>query len=147
MKTSYKRLILILILIIIISVIAVRYIKNSEKKEIFFLKENDKKVSDAKQAAQLELPFLIQYLNNSNYSCLIKIPFKEGDKTEHMWIYVTDYSNGKFGGLLANNPVYIKKYSFGDIIIIEKEEVEDWAIQDNEGNTFKGNFLEQILNS
>lgn len=66
----------------------------------------------------------------------VKKPFawQNGDETnyEHIWITDVSFKDGKFHGLIGNEPVDIKNATFGDEVTLEKSEASDWMIIDDE---------------
>lgn len=119
-------------------------VENSEG--VFFLESNDSRLVEAQQQAQNEINYFIDSLNkNPAYTYGIKAYFEDEEHGEHMWLFVDSYSNGKFDSTLASKPEFVINYQEGDKIIVSKEDIEDWAILDENSNVLYGDFLTKIM--
>jgi len=118
---------------------------NENNEEVIYLDANDTDVIQAKEQAQSKMDYFILSLDNQDYACGIKTFFDDENKKEHMWIIVNNYSNGKFYGILVNDPEVVTNYVKGDEIVVAKENVEDWVIFDKDENIIEGNFLAKII--
>ena len=112
---------------------------------VIFLNANNSDVTKAKERALNKIDYFINSLNNSDYIYDIKTSFEDDEYIEHMWINVNLYSDGKFYGILVNEPEFVSNYKNGDSVIVLKENVEDWVILDKDFNIIDGDFLEKIL--
>ena len=74
----------------------------------------------------------------------VKFPLSERGDTEHVWINYPVFRDGRFTGLLASSPVYLKRWSLGDEISVAPDQISDWfAITDD---TLYGGFTLFVLN-
>ena len=62
----------------------------------------------------------------------VKFPLTQNGATEHIWMQLVDYSDGKFIGLLANDPVNGNKYKMGDQMTVAEAVVEDWMVRSDD---------------
>lgn len=73
----------------------------------------------------------------------VKFPLTERDDTEHLWINYPVFRDGRFAGLLASQPVYLKRWSMGDEISVAPDRISDWiALTDD---TMYGGFTLFVL--
>lgn len=81
--------------------------------------------------------FLKEY-NNPNSACTdfaVKYPFdtdpgSENSK-EHIWLENIEKKDGKYYGIVCNNPYYIKKMKFGDKVEFDINKISDWKYIEN----------------
>lgn len=118
----------------------------ADSPDVFYLQSNDSNFLKAKEQAQSEIIEFIDSLSiNFDYAHGVKTSFKEGENVEHMWVYVYSYSNNEFSGVLVNEPEVITNYNEGDNVTVLKQDVEDWAIFDENENLIDGDFLAHLL--
>ncbi|MET3979194.1 uncharacterized protein YegJ (DUF2314 family) [Mucilaginibacter sp. UYP25] len=121
------------------------------KVAVVDLKNDDKKIRAFKDTAQAKMNIFLDSLKphalDSNYRFLVKSPFLDGKENEHMWSVVYKYADGKFTGIFADSAIYIKNVKMGDHVLINKNDVEDWAIYDYKHNTDMGNFSDKYMRS
>jgi len=73
----------------------------------------------------------------------IKVGFGEGKTGEFMWLSPVTYKDGKFTGVLNNEPVHPQKSKLGDKVTASKEEVVDWMYAD--GGVLVGGYTLRVL--
>ncbi len=56
----------------------------------------------------------------------VKAPIEDGGETEHFWLNKVAYSNGKFEGIINNEPGIVKNVQLGQKWTIAKGEISDW---------------------
>lgn len=74
---------------------------------------------------------------------LIKMPLGEGDDVEHIWVRSVTFKDGKFSGILANDP-FNANYSVGDAVSVPVEEISDWVIFKPD-RSYQGGFTQKVL--
>ncbi|MGX8013958.1 DUF2314 domain-containing protein [Mesorhizobium sp. ORM8.1] len=74
----------------------------------------------------------------------IKFPLTQNGATEHIWLQLTGYNEGRFVGLLADEPVNGNKYKIGDRMTVAEADVEDWMIR-NGGSVYGGYTVRQAF--
>lgn len=63
-------------------------------------------------------------INKGDY---VQLAFKEGEAREHMWVKVESVTKqGKFRGVLDNDPVLIKNIKDGDKVVFSRDEIEGY---------------------
>jgi uncharacterized protein YegJ (DUF2314 family) len=62
--------------------------------------------------------------NGSDWS--VKVPVADGGKVEHFWLTSIVYRDGKFTGLIGNNPGVVSNVSFGDEWTVGWSQISDW---------------------
>lgn len=53
-----------------------------------------------------------------------KLLFTDGEKTERMWVQVTDKRGDTYTGLLSNEPVFLSP-AYGDLVEFKAEHIAD----------------------
>lgn len=90
----------------------------------------DQTMQAAKQTGKSTLPRfreLIAAGTPGTYT--VKFPLTQNGETEHIWLQMDSYRDGKFMGRLANTPVNGNKYRIGDRMTVAEADVEDWMIR------------------
>ncbi|WP_371311664.1 DUF2314 domain-containing protein, partial [Flavobacterium circumlabens] len=54
-----------------------------------------------------------------------------------MWLTDVQYKNGKYSGILDNEPEYITEYKIGEKIEVDNSKISDWMYIEN-GKLFGG---------
>lgn len=73
----------------------------------------------------------------------VKIPIKDGAHTEHMWVTPVTFQDGKFKGVMANEPDNVKKVKLGQSVEASKTEISDWMYVD--GRKLVGGYTLRAL--
>ncbi len=72
-------------------------------------------------------------LQGTGATVSVKIPVSEDGKVEHIWLANLRYENGQIKGTLANEPVDLPSWSYGDAVSVPLDQISDWmAIQHGE---------------
>lgn len=61
----------------------------------------------------------------------IKMPFVDGEHTEHMWLTPVTFDGKKFHGVVNNEPEKLKNVKIGDKASIEPAKISDWMFIEN----------------
>ena len=56
----------------------------------------------------------------------VKAPIHDKDDTEHFWLTDIVYRDGKFEGVIGNEPGVVSNVKMGQKWIIKKSEISDW---------------------
>lgn len=75
---------------------------------------------------------------------LLKVRLTEGDVVEHVWLEPVKWNDPGLIGILAVDPVTIKKMKKGDIVAPLPREITDWVILSKDG-TRQGGFTEDVI--
>jgi uncharacterized protein YegJ (DUF2314 family) len=126
--------------------------KNSDKVErenqptIYNVESNDKEMSEAiKKANQTLTDFNLALQNPKIEVKSLKVKFETSDGNEHIWLSNIEYKNGKYWGILDNEPEYITEYKIGDKIEVDNSKISDWMYLKN-GKLF-GGYTIKLLRS
>ena len=100
----------------------------------------DEKEMDAAIArARSEVDSFIAELSKRNGSDFaVKVPIQDKDDTEHFWLTDIVYRNGKFEGVIANDPGIVTNVKSGQKWTVKKSEISDWMFM-REGKMY-GNY-------
>lgn len=103
----------------------------------------DPAMNAAKKKARETLPRFLELIEaGASGTYTIKFPLTQNGETEHIWMQLTDYRDGTFVGLLANDPVNGTKYKMGDRMEVEKADVEDWMVRT--GSEIYGGYTARV---
>lgn len=126
--------------------------KNSEKVEreneptIYKVEKDDQEMSEAiKKANQTLSDFNSALLNPKIEVKSLKVKFETSNGNEHIWLSNIEYKNGKYWGILDNEPEYITEYKIGDKIEVDNSKISDWMYLEN-GKLF-GGYTIKLLRS
>jgi uncharacterized protein YegJ (DUF2314 family) len=100
------------------------------KDNVIAYHTGDKDMQSAKKTGKSTLPRfreLIAAGTAGTYT--VKFPLTQNGATEHIWLQLTDYRDGRFTGRLANQPVNGTQYSMGQQMTVAEADVEDWMIR------------------
>ncbi len=61
----------------------------------------------------------------------VKMPVKEGDQTEHMWLADVAYDGKNFTGKIDNEPEIVSNVKLGQAVTIAPSEISDWMYVEN----------------
>jgi uncharacterized protein YegJ (DUF2314 family) len=88
----------------------------------------DQKEMDAAIArARSEVDSFIAEMSKGNGSDFaVKVPIEDKGETEHFWLTDIVYRNGKFEGVIGNEPGIVTNVKFGQKWTAKKSEISDW---------------------
>lgn len=115
---------------------------------VVMVDHDDPEMAAAEQKARDTLDDFIMAMqaptpNQSSFG--VKYAFRDGDTYEHMWITELTYNQGRFSGVLGNDPALVENISSGDPVSIDRSEVEDWLYFD--GEEMVGGYTAKLLMS
>jgi uncharacterized protein YegJ (DUF2314 family) len=106
----------------------------------------DPEMEAAIQQARRQLPEFVRVLQKptpQQAHFVIRAIFREGDKTETMWVNQVRYRPGVFSGTLDNKPYVLQNLKRGDKVEVRESDVRDWAYR--EGDKMIGGFTIQLM--
>jgi uncharacterized protein YegJ (DUF2314 family) len=113
------------------------------KENVVAYHTGDQSMNSAKRKARETLPRFLELIDAGTAGTYtLKFPLTQNGETEHIWLQLTDYRDGTFVGLLANDPVNGTKYKMGDRMEVAKADVEDWMI--NTGSEIYGGYTARV---
>lgn len=109
---------------------------------------DDAEMNAAIQEARETLPRFIEALQaptetQTYFAIKVIFPFGEADSAEHMWVDQLTYADGRFQGVLSNEPVDVTDLEYGDPVTASIEEISDWMIVGN--NQLLGGYTMHVL--
>ncbi|TPJ77058.1 DUF2314 domain-containing protein [Mesorhizobium sp. B2-6-2] len=122
------------------------HMRGSEPKDnVVAYSTTDEAMQGAKAKGHSTLPRfheLIAARTPGTYT--VKFPLTQNGATEHIWMQLVAFSDGRFVGLLADKPVNGNQYKMGDRMTVAEADVEDWMIR-NGGDVYGGYTVRQAL--
>jgi uncharacterized protein YegJ (DUF2314 family) len=61
----------------------------------------------------------------------VKVPVRDGEHVEHMWMIAVRHENGRLFGTINNEPLDVTTVQLGDQFQIAKNEISDWMYVDD----------------
>lgn len=75
----------------------------------------------------------------------LKVKFQNETDVEHIWLSDVQFKDGKYSGILDNEPEYITDYKIGDTINVDSKNISDWMYIEN-GKLFGGYTIKVLRN-
>lgn len=126
--------------------------KNSDKVErkdqpdIYNVKGSDTDMNEAiEKANQTLAAFNTALLNPEIEVKSLKVKFQNETDAEHIWLTNVEFKDGKYSGILDNEPEYITDYKIGDTINVDSKNISDWMYIEN-GKLFGGYTIKVLRN-
>lgn len=126
--------------------------KNSDKLErenqpdIYHLEDNDKEMAQAIIEANETLSnFNLALANPKIEVKSLKVKFESDNGNEHIWLSNVTYKNGKYSGVLDNEPEDITEHKIGDKIAVDSKNISDWMYLED-GKLFGGYTIKVLRN-
>lgn len=98
-------------------------------------KEMDQAIAKAKKTVD---KFIKVLQSGKGKHFAVKAPIHDGEAVEHFWITDLSYKDGKFIGLINNDPGIVKNVTIGQKWTIDKKDISDWMFMRD--NKMHGNF-------
>lgn len=115
------------------------------KENVVAYSTADQAMQAAKKAGHQTLPRFHQLIAaGTPGTYTVKFPLTQNGATEHIWMQLVGFGNGKFIGLLADVPVNGNKYKMGDEMTVAEADVEDWMVR-NGGEVYGGYTVRKAL--
>ena len=80
--------------------------------------------------------------NGTNFA--VKVPIQDKEETEHFWLTDIVYRNGKFEGVIGNDPGMVTNVKSGQKWSVKKSEISDWMFM-REGKMYGNYTLRPLL--
>lgn len=114
---------------------------------VYKVEGDDVEMNMAMRQAQESIMLFISELNAAGGQQAakfeLKVKFEEDGQNEHLWLKGLSYESGFFRGVIANKPVILQKYSYGQEVLVSLENVTDWIIIEN--GLMRGGFTIKAL--
>ncbi|NQU45222.1 DUF2314 domain-containing protein [bacterium] len=75
----------------------------------------------------------------------VKAALREGDKREFVWVSVERIDEDTIEGVLANDPVLLKRLKLDDPVQVRVRDVNDWVIVNEKTRDMRGGFTVKVL--
>jgi len=143
MKT---KILIALILVCLLSCKKSDKIERESQPDIYNVEGNDKEMTEAIKKANQSLADFNTALTNPKIEVKsLKVKFKNQQNTEHIWLSDVEFKDGKYTGILDNEPEYITDYQIGDTINVNSKDISDWMYIEN-GKLFGGYTIKVLRN-
>lgn len=121
-------------------------IKLPGRDDVVGVDGDDGEMLEAQKKAQDSLMQFIRAIQKraEGERYLLKVRLTEGDVVEHVWLKPVKWNDPGLIGILAVDPVTIKKMKKGDIVAPLPREITDWVILSKDG-TRQGGFTEDVI--
>jgi len=114
------------------------------KENVVAYHTGDERMHAARQKARDTIPrFMALMKAKTEATHTVKFPLTQNGATEHIWLQVAAYKDGKFIGLLSNEPVNGATYKIGDRMDVAASDVEDWMVVD--GQDIYGGYSTRLI--
>jgi uncharacterized protein YegJ (DUF2314 family) len=70
--------------------------------------------------------FIAEMSKGNGWDFAVKVPIEDKGETEHFWLTDIVYRNGKFEGVIGNEPGIVTNVKFGQKWTAKKSEISDW---------------------
>ncbi|WP_407403565.1 DUF2314 domain-containing protein [Chryseobacterium sp.] len=121
-------------------------LKRDSEPDVSFVESDDGAMNEAIDKAQKSIHCFDIALENNNpnsYNYTLKESFPTVKGNEHLWIGEIQKVNGRYYGVVQNNPIDVKDVKFGDSVEVPFNRISDWMYYD--GDTIRGAFTVKVL--
>jgi uncharacterized protein YegJ (DUF2314 family) len=70
--------------------------------------------------------FIAEMSKGNGTDFAVKVPIEDKGETEHFWLTDIAYQNGKFEGVIGNDPGIVTNVKSGQKWTVKKSEISDW---------------------
>ncbi|KUJ61969.1 hypothetical protein AR687_10450 [Flavobacteriaceae bacterium CRH] len=138
------KLLALLCILFLISCKESNKIEKDNQSTIYDVASGDEEMNAAITKANQTLnDFNVALSNPEIEDPALKVQFQNSTDVEHMWIGEIEYNDGKYSGILTNEPEYITEYKMGDKINIDNSKISDWMYIEN--GKLVGGFTIKVL--
>ena len=107
---------------------------------------DDKEMKAAIDKARSSVGEFVERLQNpglTDESFSVKKMISDGEEVEHLWLTDVSYSDGKFIGIINEEPQSVRNVQFGQEASVAETEILDWMYLDD--GKLVGNFTLRVL--
>src|SRR4030095_7955471 len=79
--------------------------------------------------------FIAEMSKGNGTDFAVKVPIQDKEQTEHFWLTDIVYRNGKFEGVIGNEPGMVTNVKSGQKWSTKKTEISDWLVM-RHGKTY-----------
>jgi uncharacterized protein YegJ (DUF2314 family) len=120
--------------------------KHPTRDDVAGVDGEDKEMLEAQKKAQDTLMQFIKAIQKREVGkrYLLKVKLSEGEEVEHVWLEPVKWNDPGLLGILAVDPVALKKKKKGDTIKPLPSEITDWVILSEDGSK-EGGFTADLI--
>ena len=115
------------------------------KDPITSFADSDPAMNDAMARARATFAEFERHRAAGTGSAFVKLPIREGDQVEHLWIAVTAVEGDRIRGTIANDPVLLKRVRSGAAHECRVAEISDWLV--TIGDKRHGGFTIDVIDA
>lgn len=140
------KILITLILFCFISCKNTDKVERKDQPDIYNVKASDAEMNEAIEKAKQTLhDFNAALLNPEIEVKSLKVKFQNQTDAEHLWLSNIVFKDGKYTGILDNEPEYFTEYKIGDTIDVDDKNISDWMYIKN-GKLFGGYTIKVLRN-
>jgi uncharacterized protein YegJ (DUF2314 family) len=83
--------------------------------------------AEARRTVAAFAPRLAAPVPGQSYAA-VKVPLRDGEAVEHVWVSDLAYDGRTFRGRLGNTPVELSRRALGDTVRVARDSVSDWML-------------------
>lgn len=120
--------------------------KHPTRDDVAGVDDDDKEMLEAQKKARESLMQFVKAIQKREEGkrYLLKVKLSEGKEVEHVWLEPVKWNDPGLLGILAVDPVALKRKKKGDRIAPLPGEITDWMILSEDG-TKKGGFTADVI--
>ncbi len=114
--------------------------KHPQRDDVVGIRDSDEEFKAARERAMATLRGFVEAVQRPEEGkrYLLKVELAEGNEVEHVWLEPVKWLNPGLAGVLAVEPLSIKKHKRGDVIAPRPSEISDWVIIAPDGSKIGG---------
>jgi uncharacterized protein YegJ (DUF2314 family) len=102
--------------------------------QITFVAADDSAMQEAIERARATVPELHRHLRNPSPTrthTSVKLPLREGETVEHVWLSDVTYDGDRFHGWIDNDVELLRSWRLGDTVSVVADSISDWLVIDD----------------
>jgi uncharacterized protein YegJ (DUF2314 family) len=106
-----------------------------------FVEKDDPEMVATWEKARASIPDFIEMVDDPSFAdadFYVKKKFEQDDRTEHLWLSLTEVGDKEFIGLVGNDPRIVTNVKCNDAARVAFDEISDWMIM--RGGAMVGGF-------
>ena len=114
--------------------------------QLTFVSEDDSAMRGAIERARATVPELLRRLRHPSATqtyLSVKLPLREGETVEHVWLSSVTYDGQRFHGRIDNNIETLQGWGLGDTVSVVADSISDWLVIDD--SIAAGGFSIRVL--
>lgn len=102
--------------------------------DLTFVPEDDSAMGAAIGQARNSVSTFVQRLEHpigTQTFASVKLPLREGETVEHVWISDVRFAGGRFHGRIDNDVQSVHGWKLGDTVSVSADSISDWLVIDD----------------